>query len=272
MALETSIGVDVGGTKIASALVDLATGAILEREIEPTPVATGPAEVMARIAAAVARMRASPKLAGASPLGIGIGLPELVSNDGCVSSAWNLDWTGFDPERELAGLGRVKLESDVRAAALGEIRYGHGRQQPSMAYVTVGSGLSFAFCIDGRVHRGAAGFAIHFGSADLLPVCGACGAQTPFNLESFACGRGLADTYAARTGRGIDVVVTRRSVGSRSTGALAGGRSCRCARETGETVSSGCGSGAAGAGSAVAGGSVGAACAAGVAWVRGTGP
>ena len=201
MALETSIGVDVGGTKIASALVDLATGAILEREIEPTPVATGPSEMMARIATAVARMRASPKLAGASPLGIGIGLPELVGNDGCVSSAWNLDWTGFDPERELAGLGRVKLESDVRAAALGEIRYGHGRQQPSMAYVTVGSGLSFAFCTDGRIHRGAAGFAIHFGSADLLPVCGACGAQTPFNLESFASGRGLADTFAARTGR-----------------------------------------------------------------------
>ncbi len=202
MPRRTAIGVDVGGTKIETALVDLADGRILERAVETTPISGGRAGVVASILDSVGRMRSRDD---AQPLGVGIGLPELVGNDGRVSSAWNLDWSGFDAARDLGALGRVKLESDVRAAALGEIRFGQGRNQPSMAYVTVGSGLSFAFAIDGRIHRGAAGFAIHFGSGDLMPVCGACGAQTPFHLEGIASGRGLARTYAARTGRtGVD--------------------------------------------------------------------
>jgi predicted NBD/HSP70 family sugar kinase len=198
MSRRTAIGVDVGGTKIETALVDLATGGILAREVQATPISAGRTGVTASIIDAVGRIR---READAPPLGVGIGLPELVDNDGRVSSAWNLDWSGFDAARDLKALGRVKLESDVRAAALGEIRHGHGRNRKSMAYVTIGSGLSFAFAIEGRIHRGAAGFAIHFGSSDLMPVCGACNAQTPFHLESLACGRGLARTYAGRTGR-----------------------------------------------------------------------
>jgi len=125
----------------------------------------------------------------------------VVGNDGKIASAWIWDWADFQPERELGHLGPVRLESDVRAAALGELRYGHGRQHPTMVYVTIGSGLSFALAIDGKIHRGASGFAIHFASSALEPVCGSCGAQTPFNLEGFASGLGMARVYAARTGR-----------------------------------------------------------------------
>ena len=199
MTRRTAIGIDVGGTKIATALIDLATGDSLERETVPTPTDTR-ANLLAEIKRAVERMRGSRKIEE-PPIGTGIGLPELVGNDGRVSSAWIWDWSNFDPERELAGLGTVRLESDVRAAALGEIRYGHGRHHPTMVYVTIGSGLSFALAIDGRIHRGASGFAIHFASNALETVCGACDAQTPFNLEDFASGLGMARVYAARTGR-----------------------------------------------------------------------
>jgi glucokinase len=197
--MRTAIGVDVGLTKIATALVDLETGAAIERQIDPTPA--GRDAVVACIAGAVARM----KQGAGAPRGIGVGLPELIDDDGRITTAWLLDWTGFDLQQTLSGLGRIQLESDVRVAALGELRYGHGRNHRSMVYVTIGSGISFAFSTEGHIHRGAGGAAIHFGSSDLMPVCGACGMQTPFNLEGFASGYGLADHYAARTGRdGVD--------------------------------------------------------------------
>jgi glucokinase len=81
MTGRTAIGVDVGGTKIATALVDLDTGAILKREIEPTPVAAGRAGVMAAIIRTAERML---QQGAAAPIGIGIGLPELVDNTGCL--------------------------------------------------------------------------------------------------------------------------------------------------------------------------------------------
>jgi glucokinase len=198
MTERTAIGIDVGGTKIAAALIDLATGAFLAREVIATPPGNRRADLIAEIERAVVRMRSARAVA---PIGVGIGLPELVGNDGRIASAWIWDWSDFQPERELGNLGPVRLESDVRAAALGELRYGHGRQHPTMVYVTIGSGLSFALAIEGRIHRGASGFAIHFASNALEPVCGSCGAQTPFNLEDFASGLGMARVYAARTGR-----------------------------------------------------------------------
>jgi glucokinase len=198
-----AIGIDVGGTKIAAALVDLGRGAILEHHVVPTPPGSDRATLIAEIARVVAAIKNSHRIQTA-PVGVGIGLPELVGNDGRIASAWIWDWNGFAPERELGSLGPVRLESDVRTALLAEIQYGHGRQHPSLAYVTIGSGLSYAFAIDGRIHRGAGGFAIHFASNTLETVCAACSAQTPFNLESFASGLGMARVYAARTGR-VDI-------------------------------------------------------------------
>jgi glucokinase len=204
MSARTAIGVDVGGTKIATALVDLATGGFLDREIVATPSEKTRATLLAEIGRAVARMRAAATSAGTEPRGVGIGLPELVDKEGRISSTWIWDWRDFDPVRELAPFGSARLESDVRAAALGELRYGHGRRYPSLAYVTLGSGMSFSFGVDGKLHHGAHRFAIHFASNDLMPVCGACGAQTPFNLENFASGLGMSATLAARTGRHVE--------------------------------------------------------------------
>jgi glucokinase len=87
---------------------------------------------------------------------------------------------------------------------LAELHFGHGQKHPSFVFVTIGTGLSFAFCSDGRIHRGANGYAIHFGSSDIMAVCAACGAQEPFNLEALASGKGLAETYRARSNQALD--------------------------------------------------------------------
>ncbi|MDQ0467900.1 ROK family protein [Labrys wisconsinensis] len=192
-----ALGVDVGGTKIAAALVDLEDGRLLHQVTVPTALVDGAGGVLAGIRRAVTAVRDLGRSDGAEP--IGLGLPELVSPEGAIASRWIADWTGLDPRRELADLGIVAVDSDVRLATLAEQRYGHGRDFASFAFITAGTGLSYSHCSDGRIHRGAHGFAIHFASNDLMVM--ADGRQAAFNLESFASGLGMAQAYARRTGR-----------------------------------------------------------------------
>lgn len=196
----TAIGVDVGGTKIAAGLVDLDSGQLLHKIEVATPRGQGSGPVIDAIIGCADAIRLKAVADGLDCRGLGLGLPELIRLDGVPRSRWIADWSGRDLPRELAAFSPVVVDSDVRVAALAELRYGHGRTLPSFAFVTVGSGLSFAFCEGGAVRRGANGYAIHFASSDLISVDRATGQMSAFNLEAFASGHGMADVFGSRTG------------------------------------------------------------------------
>lgn len=200
MTQRVAIGVDVGGTKIAVAAVDVQAGNILLRDEIPTLRQEGGERVLERVREVVSIVHGSLVEQNIQTSGIGIGVPELVNNSGAIKSNWNFDWNQRSVSDELSEFGRVILESDARTATLAEAHFGHGRKYPSFVFVTIGSGLSFAFWNNEQIHRGANGYAIHFGSSDIVPVCNACGAQGAFNLEALASGRGLANTYQKQTG------------------------------------------------------------------------
>ena len=204
MTQRVAIGVDVGGTKIAAAAVDISTGSILMHDTISTQRQDGGARVLERLTQMVKTMHDQLQEIGIHSLGVGIGIPELVNNDGIIKSSWNFDWDKRRITDKLADLGVVILESDARTATLAEHHFGHGNIYPSFVFVTIGSGLSFSFCKDGNIHRGANGYAIHFGSSDILAVCSDCGSQNAFNLEALASGRGLAETYRNRTSKVTD--------------------------------------------------------------------
>ncbi len=204
MTHRLAIGIDVGGTKIGGGLVDLGSGLLTCRVERPTPLAGGGSAVLDAVEALAQDLTVEAARQGREPIGLGVGLPELVTNDGTVASRWNFDWSGLDPQARLGRFGRFRLESDVRAAAQGELLFGEGRRFPSFVFVTIGSGMSFCLCADGKVHRGAHGFAIHFASSDLMVMSPDRRQQFPFRLEAFASGFGLADTYATLTGSEAD--------------------------------------------------------------------
>lgn len=198
-----AIGVDVGGTKIAAGLVDLEAGRLIDRAEFPTPRGQDAGTIITVIGDAARQMGAAAVQAGIRPAGLGIGLPELVRLDGTPASRWIADWRGVDLPRSLARFAPVRVESDVRLAALAELRYGHGRELASFIFVSVGTGLSCAVCRDGLIERGAHGFAIHFASSDLVSFATGTGQRTTFNLEAFASGLGMSEAYTARTGRTV---------------------------------------------------------------------
>lgn len=155
-----ALGIDVGGTKIAAALVSVGTGEVLARHVEPTRVAERtPAEILAACVALADRVTVSP------PVAVGIGLCELVDLDGRPTSAATVDWRELDVAAAFAHLGPVLIEADVRAAALAESRLGAGRDiDAPWLYLSVGTGISHTLVLDGVPYAGARGNALVVGA------------------------------------------------------------------------------------------------------------
>src|SRR5262249_21384744 len=83
---------------------------------------------------------------------------------GVIRTSDNWDWRGTDLASAFARLGPLHIESDVRAAALAEARMGAGRGLGSFVYLTIGTGVSHTFVIDGEPWPGARGNALVVGA------------------------------------------------------------------------------------------------------------
>ena len=96
---------------------------------------------------------------GDGVVAVGLAICELVDPCGRVRSAETVDWRDADLFATFDW-----VESDVRAAALAEARFGAGRDEPDFLYVSVGSGISHCLMIDGRPRLGVRGSAIGTGA------------------------------------------------------------------------------------------------------------
>lgn len=190
-----AIGLDIGGTKIAAGLVGLPAGVVTDRQVMPTLPQRGPEAVWQEVAALAAGLVERATADGRPLAGIGIGVPELVDLHGRVTSGHCLDWRDISLAERLASLGTVRVEADVRAAALAEALFGAGRPYRLFAYVSVGTGISCTLVQDGRPYAGARGNALVLGSSPLSTVCTHCGTELHPVLEEWASGPALARRY-----------------------------------------------------------------------------
>lgn len=143
------IGLDVGGTKIRSGLVDREGDVLAEREV-PSP-GTSEQEVLAALDAAVESLL-SERVAA-----IGYGIPANIERGtGRVLWATNLPLTDVDLRRrslERFGLP-VGIENDASAAALAEWKLGAGKGRANLLMLTLGTGVGGGAVVDGRLFRG----------------------------------------------------------------------------------------------------------------------
>lgn len=211
------IAIDIGGTKIASALVTLAEGvpSIEYQENIPTEAKAGGAHVLERVIAAAKRVQALAPDAE----GIGVSTAGVVDpRNGDIVYANEImpGWCGTHLGAELAdacGL-RVGVLNDVHAHALGEARHGAGRNAASCLCVAVGTGMSGAFVDHGFILLGAHGVAGHIGhvgctlAAGLPCTCGATG-----HVETVAAGPAIAAEYIRLGGDSEDgAEINRRAL------------------------------------------------------------
>lgn len=200
---DLTIGVDLGGTKIAAALVDR-EGGILGEDRRPTEAERGVEHVMANMAAA-ARAAAGDHLGRVSAVGLGAPGPLNIAR-GLIFKAPNLP--GWDDvpvvsllQERLGGLP-VFLENDANAAGYGEWAVGAGRGTRNMIYLTISTGIGGGIIIDGRVYHGRDDAAGEVGHMTVEPDGPPCGCGRRGCWESLCSGTAIAAEMARRLAAG----------------------------------------------------------------------
>ncbi|HET7559861.1 MAG TPA: ROK family protein [Limnochordia bacterium] len=179
MAGRVSVGVDLGGTSFACALVD-ETGRTVAQCDGETKSAEGAESVLGRIGEAVVALREKAGLSPGDLLGIGMGVPGLIDAErGIALFSPNLKWRDVQVA-EIVGRRTglpVYIDNDVRVAVWGERTYGAGREVDVFILITLGTGIGGGLFLGGRIWRGAAGYAGEVGHQSITadgPLCG-CG-------------------------------------------------------------------------------------------------
>lgn len=199
--------VDLGGTKLRVAIVDLA-GSVVSEEVAPTDAEGGQAvasQIGALVKAALAQAGVDPGKVRQTVVGCP-GVPD--QETGAVKYAPNI--RGIDAIDFRAAVARatgtpVLLENDVNLAVLGEQWLGAGQGIEHLAFIALGTGIGAGLIVNGALLRGASGAA---GELGYLPF----GAD-PFEAESLRAGafervtatHGIRAAYQAATGRMLDV-------------------------------------------------------------------
>jgi polyphosphate glucokinase len=143
------LGIDVGGSSVKAALIDVGAGQVTGRLISaPTPRPATPAALM-QVLAGLAQ-----KLPGAAAR-VGVAFPTVIKT-GTVHTAANIDasWLGVNVETlAAAALARpVLFLNDADAAGIAEMRFGSGRGcRGTVVMLTFGTGIGTALFVDGRL-------------------------------------------------------------------------------------------------------------------------
>jgi glucokinase len=177
-----AIGIDLGATKIASALVN-ARGEVLATRHVATEAANGSAHVLKRIADEINQLIGQAK---GDVLGIGAGSPGIVNSiEGTVTGAVNLHWLDTIPlvshvrsmlKRDLP----IWIAKDTNASVLGERYFGSARNSDNFAYLSIGSGFGAGVIANGQLIEGSHWVATDMGHLSLDPdgetcICGGKG-------------------------------------------------------------------------------------------------
>lgn len=136
-------GVDLGGTTVKMGLFD-GEGNMLEKWEIVTRKENNGEQILPDIAKAIADKNEEKSIAKEDILGIGMGVPGPITEDGRVLKCANLGWGIFsvaDELRKLTGVEKIKVGNDANVAALGEQWKGGGRGFDSIVMVTLGTGV-----------------------------------------------------------------------------------------------------------------------------------
>jgi glucokinase len=184
-----TLGVDIGGTKIAAGVVD-EHGVVLARGRRETPHrSTAPSLVEDAIVGLVQALTSTHSVGA-----VGIGAAGFVDDArAAVLFSPHLSWRR-EPLRE--ALGRrldvpVVVENDANCAAWGEWRFGAGRVEDHLLVVNLGTGIGGGIVLHGRLERGRFGVAGEFGHMQVVSGGHRCECGNRGCWEQYASGKAL---------------------------------------------------------------------------------
>ncbi len=200
-----SIGIDLGGTKILTALVDKQTGEVIHSVKKKTKKDKGPKNIIKKMIDSIDELLNETPIDDISSIGIGAA-GQVDRKNGILIAAVNLDCYDLNIREKIKKHYNlpVYLGNDVEIAAMGELKFGAAKGYKDVVCIFVGTGVGSAIIKDGKIIKGATGTAGEIGHiiVDLNGRPCACGAH------------GCLEAYASRS-----------AIEKRIEGALKKGRS-----------------------------------------------
>lgn len=187
------VGIDIGGTTVKIGLFTV-EGSLIDKWEVVTRKEDGGKYVLGDIVESLSQKFDAKNIQKNDIVGIGIGVPGPITEDGTVLKCANLGWGVFnvaDEVRKLTGIDHVKVGNDANVAALGEMWKGGGRGCKNMVMVTLGTGVGGGVILHGDILTGSRGAA------------GEIGHITVNYNEKDSCGcgkKGCLEQYASATG------------------------------------------------------------------------
>ena len=208
-----AIGIDIGGTKIAGAVVT-ESGEIIAEDRLPTPSGDSEAIVDA-VVSMVERLAIGHDIAAA-----GVAAPGFIdTTQSIVYYTPNISWR-HEPLRErlLARLDlAITIDNDANAAGWAEYRFGAGQHVSDMTMLTIGTGVGGAIVNRGQLFRGGFGAGAELGHMRVVPDGLACGCGARGCIEQYGSGRALlrmANEIADVGGIGLGLAAVRAQKGA----------------------------------------------------------
>lgn len=197
------VGIDVGGTKALGVALDEA-GDVVAEQRRPTPRGD---HSLGPLIETLVELATSLGVEGS----LGIGVPGLVTREGVLRAAPNLDGVADFEVGRLVGdrLGYpVSVDNDATCATVAEWKLGAAAGTDNMMLVTLGTGIGGGIVANGAIQRGLNGFAGEFGHMVVHPNGPRCPCGRRGCWERYASGSGLAMlAREAATGRRLQAVV-----------------------------------------------------------------
>jgi glucokinase len=199
------LAVDLGGTKIAAALIS-PDNRVTDRAHSPTLAAEGLQAVLSRIFATVDRLLSQGNATPPQLYGIAIAAAGAIdTGKGLVTSSPNLPGWLDVPLRDMArkryGVDTCLL-NDADAAALAEHRLGVGRGVANLIYLTVSTGIGGGIIVNGELYSGTSGGAGELGHMTIDAGGPECRCGNRGCLEVFASGKAVAGEAKRRIKQG----------------------------------------------------------------------
>jgi glucokinase len=208
-----SIGIDIGGTKIAGALVS-EEGEIIAEDRLATPSGDSNAIVDA-VVEMIEKLREGHEVAAA-----GVAAPGFIdAAQSIVYYTPNISWR-HEPLRarltERLDLD-ITIDNDANAAGWAEFRFGAGRLVSALTMLTIGTGVGGAIVTQDRLFRGGFGAGAELGHMRVVPDGLPCGCGARGCIEQYGSGRALlrmANAIADVGGIGLGLAAVRRQNGT----------------------------------------------------------
>jgi glucokinase len=207
--VQCALAIDIGGTKLAAALVD-DDGGVHGAATAPT-AGDGPDGLFDTLRRLIGEVLAAQP--GPAPVVCGVGCGGPMTAGGRTVSPLNIpQWRDFPlPARLAAELGvPVAVDNDAKALALGEGWRGAARGARDYLAMVVSTGVGGGLVVDGVLLDGAAGNAGHLGHMIAVPGGRRCGCGALGCLEAEASGRSI-EAYTGRPAKDAPLAVRERT-------------------------------------------------------------